>query len=192
MFLDLISFDKLKRALLYTALLLGLLTLQNGVFSRVAILGTRPMFLPCFAVAVGMFSGASWGGAFGLLAGIFCDMSFLESSVLFTILLPVLGFAAGVVTQLYFNRRFFAYFFFCAAALLLCALLQCARPLLFSGTVNLSDISDQLQSSATLSIARGTDRLRVMTVALLQALWSLPFAFLVYFPCKAIGRQRSS
>ena len=37
--------------------------------------------LPAVAVAVGMFEGASWGGLFGLIMGIFTDMAYVENSL---------------------------------------------------------------------------------------------------------------
>ncbi|MCL2343856.1 MAG: hypothetical protein FWC62_08175 [Firmicutes bacterium] len=190
MFLDLINFAKLKRALLYVIVMVLCLTVQNSVLSRVTILGARPMFLPAFVVAVGVFSGAIWGGVFGLLTGLLFDMVLLNSPVLFTVALPILGFAAGVLMELAFNRRFFPYFCFCALALLLCALLQCANLLLFSGA-SVSAAASQLPASSALSVARGTDKGRVIVVALLQVLWALPFAALLYFPCRAIGKEKN-
>ena len=191
MFLDLINFSKLKRALLYFLVLLLCLTVQNSVLSRVTILGARPMFLPAFAVAVGGIEGAVWGGVFGLITGVLFDRALPSSMVLFTVTLPILGFAAGVLMELVFNRRFFPYFCLCALALLVCALLQCANLLLFSGA-SVSAAASQLPASGALSVARGTDKGRVITVALLQVLWSLPFAALLYVPCRAIGRTSNN
>ena len=191
MFLDLVNFTKLKRALLYLAVMLLCLMVQNSILSRVTILGARVMFLPCFAVAVGVFSGAIWGGVFGLITGVLFDMSLLNSTVLFTVALPILGFLAGALMELAFNRRFFPYFCFCALALLLCALLQCANLLLFSGP-SVSAAASQLPTSGALSVAQGTDKSRVIVVALLQVLWSLPFAALLYPLCKRVGRTKDS
>jgi len=188
MFLDLINFTKIKRAVLYAVVLVVCLTVQNSILSRFTILGARPMFLPAFVVAVGVFSGAVWGGVFGLITGVFFDMSLLSSTVLFTVSLPILGFTAGALMELAFNRRFLPYFCFCALALLLTALLQCANLLLFSGA-SVSAAASQLPASGTLSVAQGTDKGRVIVVALLQVLWSLPFAALLYPPCKRIGRS---
>lgn len=191
MFLDLINFAKLRRALLYALLLLACMTVQDSVLSRFQIIWAKPMFLPCLVVAVGVFSGAVWGGVFGLITGLLWDMVLLESTVLFTVALPILGFAAGVLVEYAFNRRFFPYFCICAAALLLCALLQCANLLLFSGS-SVSTAAAQLQASGVLSVAQGTDRGRVVAVALMQVLWSLPFAAVLFFPCRAIGRTKGN
>jgi cell shape-determining protein MreD len=164
---DIINLTKIRRAILYIAALLICVTVQNSVFSRISPPGARPMFIPCFVIAVAVFEGGIWGGVFGLLTGILLDIQLIESVVLFTIALPILGFAGGVVMERFMNRRFFSYFCFCAAALSVCALLQCVNLLLF---------------------VESTDKARILLVAALQTLWSLPFTFAVYYPCRAIGR----
>ena len=167
MLFDLINFGKLRRAARYAVLLVLCLGIQNLVFSRISPLGVRPMFIPCAVVAVGVFSGGISGGIFGLIAGIFLDMAHVETLVLFTILFPLIGYAAGIVTELFLNRRFFSYFIFSAAALVICAFLQCFDFLFFANT----------------------DRLGVLFVALLQVFWSLPFTFAIYFPCRAFSKK---
>jgi hypothetical protein len=164
---DIINLTKIRRAILYAAALLICVTAQNSVFSRIAPLGVKPMFMPCFVIAVAVFEGGAWGGVFGLLTGILLDIQLIESVVLFTIALPVLGFAGGVVMERFMNRRFFSYFCFCASALCVCALLQSVSLLLFT---------------------ESTDKVRILLVAVLQTLWSLPFTFAGYYPCRAIGR----
>ena len=51
-------------------------------------------------------------------------MSFSESVVTFTVLFPIIGFAAGVASMFYINKSFFAFITFSAAAILLTALVQ--------------------------------------------------------------------
>jgi hypothetical protein len=41
------------------------------VFSKIAFLGVKAMFIPVTIVAIGMFEGGVWGGAFGLCTGYF-------------------------------------------------------------------------------------------------------------------------
>ncbi len=167
-FLDFLDFDRLRRGILYAAYMIIVLALQNLVFSRIELLGVRPMFVPAAAVAVGMCAGGAAGGAFGLFLGFLCDMSYSENAVMFTILFPAFGFLAGFVTEFFINRRFFAYFFVSAAAFLITAFCQ-----LFG-----------------LWIFAGADAGALFRTAGLQSLWSVPFIFLLYAPAKAIAQKR--
>jgi len=168
MFLDLFNLTKIRRALIYAALMIIYLCVECGIFPRLPIFGVRLIFTPCFIIAVAMFEGEISGGIFGLILGILLDIKHTETVVLFTIYLPILGYAAGVVTNLFVNRRFFSFTILSAAALVGCALLQGADLLLFSAD---------------------TDKLRVLTVAGLQVLLSLPLTVLIYPPCRAASRH---
>ena len=99
----------IKRVLKYALYMFVALAAQEMVLTRVRIFGVCPMVLPAVAVAVGMFEGATWGAVFSLIMGIFADMAFVESTVTFTLLFPVLAFASGFVAQFFINRRFFAF-----------------------------------------------------------------------------------
>ncbi|HBD86211.1 MAG TPA: hypothetical protein DC001_02145, partial [Clostridiales bacterium] len=67
---DLINMDKLRRGLIYAVYMLLVLLLQNAVFSRIVIFGTKAMLVPAAVVAVGMFEGGVWGAVFGLFTGL--------------------------------------------------------------------------------------------------------------------------
>lgn len=150
---------RLRRVLLYGLYLFLSLVLQNMVLSYVRPLGVCPFVLPAAVVAVGMFEGASWGAIFALAMGMFADMLFVESTIGFTLLFPMLAFGAGFVSRFFINRRFFGYLAIAAAALLITAVVQMLRVL----------------------VADAWAPVMLRTV-LLQTLWSLPLAALLYFP----------
>ena len=156
-----INFKKinLRRLLLYALYLILTLVLQNMVLTQVRPLGVCPFILPAAVVAVGMFEGASKGAIFALLMGIYADMAFVETTVAFTILFPALAFGAGFMAQFFINRRFLGYMTVATAALLITGFMQ-----MFWVVLN--------DSWAPVMI----------TTALLQTAWSLPFAALLYFP----------
>lgn len=168
MIYDLINFDKLRRAVIYALFILVIMFFQTTLFSRIAPLGVRAMFLPVAVVSVGMFEGGVWGGVFGLFLGILGDIAYTENVVLFTVLFPALGFLSGLVAEYYVNRRFFSFFFVCVTALLITAFCQMFRLLVFAGA--------------------GLPAL--MRTAVLQTLWSLPFTVPLYFPCRALSRRK--
>ena len=86
-------------------------------------------------------------------------MAFIENTITFTVLFPVLSFATGFVSQFFINRRFFAFMGATLAALLI------------TGVV-------QMLKTAALDVWAGS----MITTVLLQTLWSLPPAVLAYFP----------
>ena len=148
-----------KRLLRYALYMFLSLLAQTMLLNRFRILGVCPMVLPAVAVAVGMFEGSSWGAFFGLIMGIFADMAFIENTVLFTLLFPALAFVSGFISQFFINRRFFAFMGAALAALLVTGAVQ----LLHTAVTDVFSLS-------------------MISTALLQTLWSLPFSTLAYFP----------
>ena len=151
-----------RRGVLYALYLLGALLLQNVIFSHIAPLGVRAMFMPALVVAVALFEGGSLGGWFGLAAGIVCDLFFSGQSVLFTVLFPAIGFAVGLLADFYLNRRFFSYAVLAVGALAVAAFAQMFPLLVYHG-----------QGSWIL-----------WRNAILQTLWSVPFIWPAYYLCK--------
>ena len=166
-FLDLVDLSKIRKAILYLFVILGAVWLQAGFFSRIAPLGVKPFFLPAVAAVIGLWEGGVWGGVLGLVAGMFCDMICLESTVTFLVLFSLLGFGAGVLGQFFVNRRFVASMLTSAAALVIATGVQVVPVWIFKGAPLWS----------------------VLPVALLQILWSLPFAVPAYFAVKAIAHS---
>ena len=151
--------EKIKRLLLYALYMFLALTTQEIVLSGIRIGGICAMVLPAVAVAVGMFEGATFGAVFSLIMGIFADMIFVESTVLFTLLFPALAFAAGFFSQFFINRSFFSFMIAALLGLLVTGGIQMIRVLAISGWT-----------------------FRLITTAVSQAVLSLPVAVLAYFP----------
>lgn len=156
---EIFSKINIKRLLQYLLYMFLALTVQNTLFTQFRLFGVCPMMLPAVAVAVGMFQGATWGALFGLVMGFFADMAFIENTVTFTLLFPVLAFASGFISHFFINKRFFAFMGAAFIGLLAAALVQMMRTFAADGW------SGQLVSTV-----------------LLQTLWSLPPAVLAYFP----------
>ena len=152
----------IRRGVLYALYLLGALILQNVIFSHVAPLGVRAMFMPALVTAVALFEGGWTGGVFGLAAGIVTDLFFAGQSVMFTVLFPAIGFVTGFLVDFFLNRRLLTYVILTVPALLLAAFVQ-----MFS-----------------LLFYRGQNSFALWWTALLQTLWSVPFIFPAYYLCK--------
>ena len=149
----------LRRLLQYFLYLFVVLVLQDMVLTHIRPLGVCPFILPAAVVAVGMFEGSVWGAVFALAMGVFADMAFIETTVGFTLLFPLLAFGAGFVAQFFINRRFFGYMAVAAVALLITALAQAL----------MVAVGDAWSGE-------------MLSTALLQALWSLPLAAPLYLP----------
>jgi len=167
MLLEIINLDKLRRGILYCVIMLCILMVQEMVLSRITVFGVRALIVPIFPVCVGILQGGWWGMAFGLVSGILCDCMFYETKVLFTILMPFLGFMATAAERFLISRRFVAVFSAAVCALLFTALLEVMRMLVLyeAGFAPL------------------------MKTALLQTVYSIPFIFAIYFPCRALSRR---
>lgn len=165
MLLDLINLAKLRRAVVYALFLALLFLVQNLLGAYVAPLGVHAMFIPAAVVCVALFEGGVWGAMFGLVAGYFADMGFAENSVLFTLLFSVIGYFTGVLGKYTLRKAFVTALVLSAGALLLAAFCQ-MFPFLFF---------------------KDTRIWPVLKTGLLQVLWSLPFIFVIYYPCRAIA-----
>ena len=150
---------KTGRVLRYALFMFLSLLAQTMLLNRFRIAGVCPMVLPAVAVAVGMFEGATWGSIFALIMGIFADMAFIENTITFTVLFPILAFASGFVSQFFINRRFFAFMGVALAALLATGVVQ-----------------------MLLTAAGDAFSVSMLSTVLLQTLWSLPFSVLAYLP----------
>ena len=164
MLLDLIDLARLRRALIYLLLLLVLYFVQDLLLARVALWGVHALFIPAAVVCVGLFEGGVWGALFGLAAGYFTDMGLPDSVVTFTLLFPVFGFFTGVFGKYVLRKALITALVLSAAAFTLTAAVQ-AFPFFFTGTRIFP----------------------IIKTAVLQVLWSLPFVFAIYYPCRSIA-----
>lgn len=148
MFNRLIEWKKLRGVLAFAAYMIVAMFIQSLLFSRVSIFGYRGFILPAAVVSAGIYSDGVRGAVFGLILGLFADMSFSESVVTFTVLFPIIGFAAGVASMFYINKSFFAFITFSAAAILLTALVQMLLAVIVSGAEILPALITALAQTA--------------------------------------------
>lgn len=148
MFNRLIEWKKLRGVLAFALYMIFAMFIQSLLFSRVSIFGYRGFILPAAAVAAGIYSDGVRGAVFGLILGLFADMSFSESVVTFTVLFPIIGFVAGVASMFYINKSFFAFITFSAAAILLTALVQMLLAVIVSGAEILPALITALAQTA--------------------------------------------
>ena len=167
MLLEIIDLDKLRRGILYAVIMLCILMVQEMVLSRISLFGVHALIVPIFPVCVGILQGGWWGMLFGLASGMLCDCMFAETRVLFTVLLPFLGFMATAAERFLISRKLVAVFTASVCALLFTAALEIVRMLVL------------YEASAAALIKTG----------LLQTLYAVPFIFAIYFPCRALSRR---
>lgn len=165
MLYDLINLEKLRRSCVYGLMLLVLFLLQNVLLSNIAPLGVRAVFVPVSVVCVGLFEGGVWGAMYGVAAGYFMDMGQSETTVLFMIVLAAAGFFTGLLCRYELRRGLVTALALSFCVLAICALCQMLPFLLFTATRPWP----------------------VLRTGLLQVLWSLPFTFVIYYPCRYIA-----
>jgi len=155
------------RALIHILLLAVLFVLQGVVFSRLRIFGIAPLILPLGVIGVGLFEGPSWGGLFGLAAGVLSDSALFGTTVLFTVILTALGMGVGLLSSYLLSRGFPSFFLCSIAALFLIAFFQMFGLLVY----------------------RGESPLALLRVAVLQTSYSLFFVLPIYYLTRYLGRR---
>lgn len=162
-----IAKDMTIRIVSHTLMLLLLFVLQSMVFSRLRIMSVAPLIMPMAVIGVGLFEGATWGGGFGIAAGVLCDLSYSETSVFFTVLLTILGMAVGLLSEYVLTKGLFSYLLCCLLSLVIIAFLQMFGFLVFQRV----DIQSLLQ------------------VGIIQTLYSLIFSVPTYYLTKIVSRK---
>ena len=130
--LNRIDFKKLRVFLEYAVYLLLAMLLQGLLFSRLSIFGVKGFVLPA-AVVAGMYLGGVRGAVFGICLGLVTDMSYTESSFMYTIVFALIGFGAGFASEFYINKSFLVFMVMSVIAVLLSGLAQYLAAVIFGG-----------------------------------------------------------
>lgn len=157
----------LRNILHYGILLLVLFILQSMIFPHLRLMGVTPLLIPLAVVGAGLFSGTTIGGVFGICAGIVCDMTMVETSVLFTLLMAACGIITGLLGENALARGFPSFLLCSVTALLIIAAAQ-----LFG-----------------LVAYRGVAFSAVLGVAWRQSVYSLIFVIPVYWAVRGTSRR---
>lgn len=131
--LNRIDFEKLRVFLEYAVYLLLAMLLQGLLFSRLSIFGVKGFVLPAAVVAAGMYLGGMRGAVFGICLGLVTDMSYTESSFMYTIVFALIGFGAGFASEFYINKSFLVFMVMSVIAVLLSGLAQYLAAVIFGG-----------------------------------------------------------
>ena len=131
--LNRIDFKKLRVFLEYAVYLLLAMLLQGLLFSRLSIFGVKGFVLPAAVVAAGMYLGGVSGAVFGICLGLVTDMSYTESSFMYTIVFALIGFGAGFASEFYINKSFLVFMVMSVIAVLLSGLAQYLAAVIFGG-----------------------------------------------------------
>jgi len=105
--------------------------LQAMLFARMSIFGAKPLALPLAVAAIAMAEGSVRGGAFGVLAGVLCDLSFNQPAITFTIGLAIVGIGIGLMAENFLVKNFASYLLCTLIALMFCAAWQSMSFLIF-------------------------------------------------------------
>ena len=158
--LNRIDFKKLRVFLEYAVYLLLAMLLQGLLFSRLSIFGVKGFVLPAAVVAAGMYLGGVRGAVFGICLGLVTDMSYTESSFMYTIVFALIGFGAGFASEFYINKSFLVFMVMSVIAVLLSGLAQYLAAVIFGGA----------------------ERVQGIVTVLLQTALSIPPMALLYLP----------
>ena len=180
MLLDLIDLSKLRRGIVYGLLMALCLILQNMIVSRITLFGVRALLIPALVAGVGLFEGGVWGGVLGLAAGYFTDAGYSGTVILFTVLLPAVGFFCGALGKFMLHKGFVSYLFLTFLALAVIAFCQMFRFLFMASDDTLQFLHLYLDGNMAWPVLR---------TGLLQTAWSLALSVPIYFPCKFIAAR---
>lgn len=128
-----LEWKKVRVIVQYAVYMIIALALQSMVFSRISIFGIKALVLPAAAVAVGFYLGGVKGAVFGIFLGLFADMNFAETTVMFTLLYPLIGFGAGVAREFFINKTYYSFVILSIIALAVTGFIQMLAAMIISG-----------------------------------------------------------
>ena len=152
---------------LHAVLLLTIYVFQGLIFPYLRVAGLAPLLLPIVSTGVAVCEGRFTGGVMGLFAGIFCDISFNEPAMVFTVLLTITGLLVGTLADTVITRGFVTYFLSCIAVLAISAFVQLFPIIFFEGV--------QPQ--------------QLLRTAMWQTAYSLIFSIPIWFFVRALGKR---
>ena len=152
---------------LHAALLLTVYVFQGLIFPYLRLAGLAPLLLPIVSTGVAVYEGRFAGGVMGLFSGIFCDVSFNEPTMVFTVLLTLMGLLVGTLADTVITRGFATYFLCCVGVLIVSAFVQMFPIVFFEGV-----LPQQLFGTA-----------------LWQTAYSLVFSLPIWFFVRALGKR---
>lgn len=167
MIYELINIEKMRRAILYSILMIGVLSFQEIALSRISILGVTAIIYPILPIGIALLQGGMWGLGFGLACGILCDCMFAETLIFYTMLLPTLAFLTTAAEKFWVRREAIAFFFCSTIGIFLTGLFQLVRMLLMYS----ADVAPMIE------------------VVIIQTLFSSLFIIPMYFPIKILAEK---
>lgn len=117
-------FHIVLRGIGYSVVLFIYFILQDSVFSNLDIFRIKPLLMPVCCAAIALSEGMERGGAFGIAAGVLCDVSMGNPPIGFTVLLTLLGLGIGWLSDSLIGRNFITLLLCTLASLLVCAFFQ--------------------------------------------------------------------
>lgn len=157
---------KLLKYLALIGFVFFMYVLQSMVFTHIEIWGTKPLLLPLSVVGIGLYEGSERGTVMGLVAGVFCDLSFNQATVDFTLFLTIVGLLAGILFERYLDKGFPSFIIVSALVLVLSAFVQ-----MFS-----------------LFIYEDVPPMSLLRTMFIQTVYSMLFTVPTYYICRLFGR----
>ena len=151
----------------HAMLLMSAYIFQAVVFPYLRLFGMVPLLLPIVSTGVAIYQGRVAGGIVGIFAGILCDISFNQPAGMFTVLLTFTGLFVGFLADTVIARGIATYAISCVVVLALTAFAQMSPLLLFENA-----------PSGPL-----------LTMAFQQTIYSLFYAFPIWFFVRALGKR---
>jgi rod shape-determining protein MreD len=79
---------------------LGAVIIQLTVITQIRVFGVVPDVIPVLVVSIGLLGGATTGATCGFIAGFLIDLILIQTMGVSSLLLTMLGYAAGMLREL--------------------------------------------------------------------------------------------